>query len=344
MRELARGPSPGEDAVKCGRCHKDVPVLTPSPDGDLDLCGDCYAAVYRQLHAARGFPKGPLIAAIIAAVVVVATVCIVLSRSKPEDSAAAPASKTDTSVLVGPNKPDPRKAPPKKPSAPPAREPSKPVPAEEPAKPDETETPPEDSAEPAEDAGETKAEEPAEPKADEAPPKAAETPPPATRIEAASFVLTAGGARQTSQASVSVHAADGQTTTQQIPVPESETLYEVSLTLTPTAEADVVVAGLALRVGETPFIPIQARLFGGPYLAPSETTLLLSESATIIVSFGAEEDSIVVSERGDELVAGRKDKPVSIPLTVLFALPKDMEAGGPAAIVLPEGEVPVVLR
>jgi len=332
--------------VKCGRCHKDVPVLTPSPEGDLDLCSDCYAAVYRQLHAARGFPKGPLVAALVAAVVVVAVVCIVMSRGTPEDTATTPAPKTDSSALVGPNKPDPRKAPKKPAAAPAAKEPAKPAPAAEPVKPDDAEMPAEEGAEPAEEdaePAEPKAEEAAEPKA-EAPPKAAATPPAVTRIETASFVLTAGGARQTSQASVSIHGADGQTATQQLHVPETETLYEVSLTLAPTADDDIVVAGLALRVGETPFIPIQARLFGGPYLAPSEAVLLLSESATIIVSFGAEEDTIAVSDRGDELVALRRSKPASIPLTVLFALPKDREAGDAAAIVLPEGEVPVSLR
>jgi len=333
--------------VKCGRCQKDVPVLTPSPEGDMDLCGDCYAAVYRQLHAARGFPKKPIIAAVVAAVAAVAAVCLFVAPGAPGDSKDAPAPKTETSALVGPNKPDPRKTPKRTPAAP--VKPAKTAPAAKPAAPAQTPPPDEDAGEPDERADQAAAKpdesgEAAEPAAEETQPKAATPPPAAARLETAAFVLTASGAHRTAQASVSVHKADGQTGTQTIHVPETEILYEVSLALAPTAEDDIVVTGLALRVGGTPFIPIQARLFGGPYLGPSEAAPLLSESAAIVVSFGAEEDSIAVSDHGEELVALRRTRPASIPLTVLFALPRDMQPGESAAIVLPEGEIPVALR
>jgi hypothetical protein len=328
--------------VKCGRCLKDVPVLTPSPDGDQDLCSDCYAEVYRRSHAARKFPKLPVIAAVVAAVLVVGVVYAFMRKDSSGEVAEAP--KTEGTALTGPNKPDPRKTQPaKKPAPKPGKNTSAPT-TVPPAKTEE-----EKSEEPAAKPDEQPAEPPAptDAKKEETPPPENKTEPPqprSTAIETAQFVLTPGSVRQAGQISVSVHAADGQATTHPLAAPELETLFEVAVNLKPTDENGLVIAGLSLRVGETPYIPIQARAFSSPYLAPSDQALILSESATVSVSFGAEQESATVSERGDELVVTRKDKPTVIPITFLFALPKDVDASGGAAIVLPEGEVPVALK
>ncbi len=337
---------PEEDPVKCGRCHKDVPVLTPSPEGDQDLCGDCYAEVYRQLHAAKSFPKGPVIAGVVAAIVVIAVVYAIVGGGTPEQVAQTPPAKGDGTAATGPNKAGPGKKPAPKPAKTATTPAAAPVPVPDPDVVEIPEKTEDEKSEPAAKTDDGTGDQPAEAKKDEpAPtePKAPE-PPKATQIETATFVLTAGGARQAGQVSVSVHGEDGQATTHPLPVPEQESLYEVSLNLRPTSDADLVVTGLSLRIGETPYLPIQAHVFGGSYLAPSDTALVLSESATIIVTFNAEQETTTVSDRGDELVAARKDKPVSVPVTFLFALPKELDTSGGVAIVLPEGELAIALR
>jgi hypothetical protein len=346
--------------VKCNRCKKEVPVLTPLPEGDQDVCEQCYAEVYQASTAKRPMPKGALVGAVVcaAAALVVAAYVVLLRGGAPATPPPQPSDAAAVSI-TGPNKPPPKTVKPKQPkakpkAAPPKAETPKPKEAEpaptapqEPAPaPEAAPTPPAEEAqpegektEPAEKAGstETKAEEaPQEPK------PAAESTQPKV-IETNEFSLTFRSAKRLGKATVSFPAADGATSTADLNG-EGVTFFELAFTLAPKAENDLVIGNASLAVGGTVLTPIQGKVFDLPYTAPSAEVLEFSPQARMALSFGAEENSAQAVESGaaiGELAVARKDRATQIPVTLLFAVPAEHD---PAAVfVLDNQEFAVTL-
>jgi hypothetical protein len=300
--------------------------------------------------AKHGVSKGVIASAVLAGLLAVGLVAYLIG-SKPDAAENEPVVVPDSSKIAfkGPNKPPPvRKRPRPKPRPRPQPKPKPEVtkaseetaPTEETVPPDET-PPPGEEPLPREDMAET-GEVPAEP--GESEPSTPETES-ARVIENQLFSLKLGSVRPVTAApSIAIPQPEAEAVTTPLVTYEGDALVEISLTLTPKSGDEIVLEGLALGVGDEAFAPVQAKLFGRPYLAPSTEMTRMSPEARIILAIGAAEELIEpVADGGTyvELFMSRTDRPAAVPVTVLFAVPSD--AQGDSALILGTQEIPVTI-
>jgi hypothetical protein len=271
--------------VKCGRCQNDVPVLTPSPEGDQDLCEDCYATAYRELMGKRKGPTGAIIGVVVLVLAVAVGAYFAFSGSNG-DSPPAPEDDNPRASLNGPKKnvaksvkPRTRKKPRPKPDTTPEKPPApkkEPPPEEEP--PPDEEPPPEEEPFPEEE----QPPEEVDPEEEPVPGEGPETEPtPAPQgLDTPLFSLMPGSFGPAGSAAVTLlNAEEGEASTLAIE-PRDGTLCELSLTLTvkDTTETagGVAMEGLVLIAGDAEFAPLHARASSLPYAAPGRRRASLS--------------------------------------------------------------------
>ncbi len=344
--------------MKCGRCQRDVPVLTPSPDGDLDLCEECYATVFQERMGKRKAPTGAIVGAVVLALVVVGAAYVAFSGSGG-DPTTSPDSKNLRASLDGPKKNvarsvkprtrrKPRRRPKPSPERPPAPEKKTPVEGEQPPE----EEPATDEAFPPEDRNpdEQPAPEDESEKTEEKPESEALKPEPSAsgQIETALYSLAFRSSSPAGTASVSLTDVEGEEESSAVIEPREGALCELSLSLTlkdvPEAADEVAVEGLVLIAGNAEFAPIQATASSQPYTAPSAEAAELAVNARIVLVFGAEVNVVEPFAEGGEiveLVIGLTGRPATIPVKLLFDLPSDVTE---ADLFLANQELPVTLR
>ena len=293
--------------MKCARCNKEVPVLTPSPAGEQDLCEECYAQVYEELQARRAGGKKGLFGAILFAAILVGVFGYILLRPGRLPDNDTKQKRLDLKSLTGPNKaaallrrkPKPPLRSSRKPALPAAAAPS-----------------------------------PGKRKIERSGTAALRTP---------SAVLRFASARKLRTVSiVPVELPEG--TSAPVITDEEFQLIEVTLNAAPTAQGvgEVEIPAVLLSAGGEIFSPFQTRVFSHPYRAPSAEVLELAEGARIVVVFEAQEDGVEPVSRGrviEEVVVGSTGRTERIPVTFLYAIPPG--ASPPYKIVMDDQELTV---
>lgn len=296
--------------MKCDRCQKDSSVLTPSPDGDQNLCEECYSVIFHQKLGYKRSHTGALVGGILTALAVLGLVYFLFLRPADEDGDGnqTSTSKTSTTTKKPANPAPPRKKPvfgKNRPRTTPKRSPPK----TNTTNTDTNNTGNTDSTNPPNEADDQN------------------TIP--TMIDADGFSMTFQSAKQLTQASVDYQGPDG---VQAITINAQDTaLYEVTVSLTPKVPDEVILEAVAIGLGEDEFIPIQAKIPGTNYQSNSEEIIELMENAQLVFQYEAQADQVDIqsSSNGIERITFNSTQPAAtIKLTLLFALPKEFVKTG----------------
>ncbi len=351
--------------MKCDRCQKDVPVLTPSPDGDQDLCEECFSIVYHNKLQPHRSHKSALFGGLIAAVVVLGFLYWAFlydaggepaSSGKNEQTHAASQNPKETSqrttrktpVFHAKKNPHRRTRPaPTTPAAtgeqPGGTGPSNTGETEQtPETTDpETGTPPEGTTEtdPQNTGATTSEPENTEKPAESAP---QETTPQVGVMETNTFSLACQSKRVVRTASVTLPGAEGAET---FPIDSTNaSLYELTCAFTPKEQNQVVLSNISITFEGEAFPVIQAKTQSTAYTTSTADFIELEQGAQLVFHFEADQAGPEVFEGRDgiqEIAFWHTQAPHQVKVTLLFALPVEFPAKG--ELVIGNNVIPVSL-